>query len=135
MIGAIILTIIVTILRNKFYNFYDYNFVDGSFRILKVVNNKYRRMVAVFDKSAVQGIGLINGETYNGCIKNSSVKKLYGFNKRDKDDSEIVVLLNINNASILLFLKYNEKFISYLLRSVGVAKFDKSFIEMLKKVN
>ena len=121
--------------RNKYYNFFDYNYVDNSFRILKVVNNKYRRMVAVFDKSAVHGIGLINGETHNNSIKNSNVKKLYGFNKRDKDDSEIVVLLNINGSNVLLFLKYNEKFISYMLRSVGIAKFDKSFIEMLKKVN
>ena len=116
---------------SKFYNFYDYCYVDGSVRIIKVIHNRTRRLVINFDAKNINSYGLVDGETYAKYIKDKSVKKLYA-SPDGLTIEDIAVYLTSNGIDYLLLIKYDETFMATLMRNTGVRKLDKSFIEKVK---
>ena len=125
--------ILAMLLRNCFYIFYDYTYVDGDFRIFKLVNNKYRKKVEIFDSRNVISIGKIGGETYNNCNKDGVTRKKYAKNRFKLKQTDIVVLLQKQDKQILLILEHDIKYTSYLIKKAGVKKLDKDLIAYIKE--
>ena len=133
---AIMLAVIAVVLffvRKKFYNFYDYIFIDGSIRIIRVVNNVKRKKVLVFDVKDIKSIGMLGGSTHEKFNTNKEVKKLYGMGKGELLEGDYVFNVYIDGTNYLLFLRQNETFLRYIVKMIGITKFDKDFIEKIKK--
>ena len=116
---------------SKFYNYYDYSFVGGSIRIIKVVNNKMRRLTIDFDAKNIISIGNVFGETYNKYYKDKSVKNLFASPNAFTED-DIVIYFNKSGKDYLLFLQYDEGFMTVITKYIGTKKLDKDFIEKIK---
>ncbi len=125
--------IISMLIRNCFYIFYDYTYVDGDFRIFKLVNNKYRKRVAIFDYRNIVSIGKVGGETFNTFYRDGVTRRKYAKNRFNITENDIVVLLNHGDKQTLLFLSNDVKYTSYLVKSATVKKLDKDFIEYIKQ--
>lgn len=115
----------------KFYNFYDYSFVGGSVRIIKVVNNKIRRLTTDFDARNIISLGNLFGETYDKYIKDKNVKKLFA-SPNPLTENDIAIYFNKNGNDFLLLIEYDEQLIAAITKSIGAKKLDKSFIEKIK---
>ncbi len=125
--------ILAMLIRNCFYNFYDYTYVDGDFRIFKLVNNKYRKRVAIFDYRNIISVGKMGGETFNNCYKDGVTHRKYAKNRFNAKESDIVVLIQKADKQILLILECDLKYTSYLIKQAGVKKLDKDFITYIKE--
>lgn len=121
-------------ISRMFYNFYDYTFVDGSIRIIKVVNNKMRRLVIKFDAKDIISVGNLFGETYNKRIKDKTVKNLFA-SPNPLTENDIAIYLSSGGKEYLLMLEYDEFFIVNVLRSSGINKLDKDFADKIKSEN
>ena len=130
---CLISMLIFMLLRNCFYNFYDYTYVDGDFRIFKLVNNKYRKKIAIFDKRNIISIGKVGGETFNKYYKDNATKRKFAKNRFNLKESDIVVLLRQADKNLLLILENDKEYTSYLIRSAGYAKIDKDFATYVKE--
>lgn len=113
------------------YNFYDISYVSGSIRIIKVINNAYRRLAVTFETKDILAVGKIFGETFDKNSKDKSVKRIYASASR-LTESDFCVLCYTKFGQTIVFMQYDEKFIGYLLRGAGVKVFDKDFIEYLR---
>lgn len=114
-----------------FYNYFDINYVGGSIRITKVINNAYRRVAATFDTKDILAVGKIFGETFEKYSKDKSIKRIYASANR-LTESDFCILCYTKFGQTLIYLQYDEKFISYLMRGAGVKVFDKDYIEYLR---
>ena len=114
-----------------FYNFYDISYVSGSVRIIKVINNAYRRLAVTFDTKDILAVGKIFGEPFDKYSKDKSVKRIYASASR-LTENDFCVLCYTKFGTTIVYMQYDEKFISYLLRGAGVKVFDKDFIEYLR---
>ncbi len=128
-----IVALVCFFVRKKFFNFYDYIFIDGSIRIIKVVNNTKRKKVLVFDVKDIRSIGIVGGSTYEKFINYKEVKKLYGLAKGEVMDGDYVFNVYLDGTNYLLFLRKNENFLRYIVKMIGTTKLDKDFIEEIKK--
>ncbi len=133
MLGILATMVIFMLIRNCFYNFYDYNFYDGEFKFIKLVNNKYRKKVAIFNNKEVISVGKVNGETFKKYFRDGTTRRLYAKNRFDLTDNDIVILFLQNNKYNLIILENDENFTSYVIRSVGVKKLDNDFISYVKE--
>lgn len=114
-----------------FYNFYDISYVGGSIRIIKVINNAYRRLAVTFETKDILSVGKIFGETFDKYSKDKSVKRIYASASR-LTECDFCVLCHTKFGQTLIFMQYDEKFIGYLLRGAGIKVFDKDFIGYLR---
>ncbi len=133
LLGVFSAMITFMLLRNCFYNFYDYSYVDGEVRISKLVNNKYRKKVVRFNCRNVVSIGKVNGETYNNHNRDNVTRKIYAKSRFSVTDKDIVVLFEQDSRLYLLIMANDETFTSLMIKSAGVKKLDKDYIAYLKE--
>ena len=114
-----------------FYNYYDYSFVEGSIRVIKVEHNKTRRLVVNFDAKNIISYGKVFGETFEKYNKNKTVKKYYAC-VDNATDNDLCIAFSNNGVDNLLIMPYDEGFLSVLIRYTGNRKLDKDFLESLK---
>jgi len=103
-IATIIPVVCLFFLQRYFYNFYDYIFVDGSIRIIKVTNNIKRKAVLIFDYKNIIKVGLTSGECKIDTNSNK-IKKIYCTPNKLTDD-DIYLYVTTNGKSYLLLLQY-----------------------------
>ncbi len=129
---AFLLTIVLVLhyFQCKFYNFYDFVFVDGRVSISKIINNKRRKQLISFECKTIEKIGFLDGETCNKYVKDKNVKKIYvTYTLVTKD---VCFLLNTPDKKTLILFPFNEHFLVQVLKYSGNNKLDKNFIDNLK---
>lgn len=114
--------------KGKFYNFYDYNFVAGSIRIAKVVNNVKRRKCFLCETKDIENIGLVGGDAYLRYEKDKSYKKVFATPNAVTDDFCYIVA-TVEGVKYLVYLEYDETFISCIFAYTGKKVFEKELIE------
>ncbi|MBO5713272.1 MAG: hypothetical protein J6R88_03640 [Clostridia bacterium] len=127
-LGAYFLT---KYILKHFYNFYDYTFVSGSVRIIKVENNKRRRLLSNFDAKNMVSLGKVGGETYTKYVSNKQITKIVACPDGVCDD-DIAIYYSENGENKLLIIPFDEMFLAVLTRYTGNRKIDKDFLETLK---
>ena len=127
-----VLSLIITWLSTKyFYNYYDYTYVSGSVRIVKIVNNKYRRLVTDFDAKNIISFGKVFGSTYNKYADDKSVKKYYA-SPDAITENDICIYYYENGEKALLFMPKDDRFLYVLSRYTGNRKIDEDFLKTIK---
>jgi hypothetical protein len=124
--------ILAWFVSTKFYNFYDYSYVEGSIRVIKVLNNQTRRLVVNFDAKNIISYGNIFGETYEKRYNDKSVKKHYA-SPISLGENDLAILYSENGTYNLLLMPYDENFVAVLSWATGKTKMDKEFKEKLIK--
>ncbi|MBQ3235753.1 MAG: hypothetical protein IJA97_06310 [Clostridia bacterium] len=109
----------------KFYNFYDFIFIDGFVSITKVINNQRRKQIKRFPVKTINKIGFAGGETYNLYYKDRSIKKL--IITKVITDKDVCILFG-EEDKFLLVMPFDDKLLSCIMRYIGSGKFERGFL-------
>ena len=123
------IAVVLHLIQLRFYNFFDLIYVDGFLSVVKVYGNVRRKTLIRFDCKSIAKIGFAGGETYYQYIKDKQVKKIY---TNDSVTSNDIVLFVDDNEKRLIFIPYDERFLSNIIKMNGISKLDKSLIEKIK---
>lgn len=124
------IVIVLSYFQSKFYNFYDFVFVDGRVSLSKIINNKRRKPLVSFECKSIEKIGFLDGETCNKYVNDKSVKKIYVNNSLTVKD--VCFLVNTTESKTLILFPFNEHFLVQVLKYSGNNKLDKDFIDNIK---
>ncbi len=128
MAGCVATVVFLFLIKGKFYNCYDYIFVTGDVRIIKVVNTKRRKKVVVFDCKNVYGVGRYESETYEKIKNSPDVKVLFvPTNKYVIEKPKYYIATVVDGVKYLLVLECTEKFLSYVLSFSSKQVLEKEF--------
>ena len=123
-------TLVTWYFQLKFYNFYDFIFVDGNVSVVKIYNNTRRKNLLKFSVKSIVSIGLIGKGNYVKYHNDKNVKKIYAFNKISSKD---LYFLIDNGEKFLLYLPFDEKFLSGVLRYNTQNKLEKELIQLINE--
>lgn len=102
-------------IQRKYYNAYDYIFVTGSVRIIKVRNTKVRKRVLLFDATDVAQIGQYESDNYVKASKMPGVKVVFApENKYIDEKPKYYLSVTTDGNKYLLVLECSKKFLSYI---------------------
>ena len=116
--------------QRAFYNYYDYIFIEDEVRIIKVLNNKRRKKVLAFGVKSLEKIGLVNGKTIDKYLSQKTYKKVY-CTPNTLTENDVYFIVNLDKKYIL-FLEYDEMFLTNILKVGGVKLCDEEFLNMIK---
>ncbi|MBR3804524.1 MAG: hypothetical protein IKJ14_04205 [Clostridia bacterium] len=112
-------------LQGKFYSFYDLVFVDGDITVVKVINNKKRRVLKKFSVKSIVKIGFAGGEAYELNVNKKQVKKLYLTSTVTDQD---VCMIVEDMQKYMIIMPFDDRFLSCIMRFTGSIKFEKEFL-------
>ena len=123
------IAVVLHLIQLRFYNFFDLIYVDGYLSIVKVYGNVKRKNLIRFDCKSIVKVGLAGGETYYQYLKDKQVKKIYTNESVTSDD---IVLFVDDTEKYLIFMPYEERFLSNIIKMNGISKLEKGLIEKIK---
>ena len=117
--------------QHRYYNFYDFIFVDGNISLSIVINNKKRKYLAKFTCKNIENIGRLGGETYLKYINDKSIKKIYVTETLTQND--VCFLINSTDKKTLILFPFNEYFLVQVIKYSVSNVLDKNFISQTIK--
>ncbi len=115
-------------LKRRLYTFYDYTYISGEVRIIKLINGKTRRRFLIFDCKDVKLLGKVGSGTYDSLMNSTNYKvKMATPNGYRSENQLYYVNLNNNGENILLILECDEKFLSYIVSTRGKTIVEKDY--------
>ena len=128
MVWFLLMVAFFVFIKSKFYNCYDYIFVTGDIRIIKVVNTKKRKRVLLFDSKSVYQVGRYESETYEKHKNTPGIKVVYApTNKYTVDKPKYYIATVVDGVKYLLVLECTEKFLYHVLQFSGKHVLEKEF--------
>ena len=121
-LGPIILFIAVGIVLNvfkkRFYIDYDYTIVTGSIRFSKVIKNKKRVFISIFDARDIDTIGKLGSNTFMKYMQMVEVKKMILTSNRVPSDGMDFYYFAVASKGVrtLYVLECSKKFIQIVLQ-------------------
>lgn len=124
----VIFIVLLELFKFRLYNCYDFIFVSGDVRIVKVVNTRKRKKMIVFDSKNVFQVGRFGSETYNKIKNTPNIKTVYApTNKREYEIPKYYVAVAMDGVKYLVVLECTEKFLRYVLQYSGKTVLEKEF--------
>lgn len=116
-------------LRKKFYNCYDFIFISGEVRIIKVINTKKRKRILIFDSKDVIQVGRYGSESFEKLAKSPDMKRLYvPSNKTEYEGKpKYYIGVYVDGVKYLLVLECTEKLLKHILQFAGKPVLEKEF--------
>lgn len=126
-IGFIVLTVfsalsgvLFYVIRRKLLVYFDYTFVSGEVRIVRVINGKFRKKFLVFDSKDVFIVGKVGSKEFEKLYESSDVKKKMATpNGFSSDVTLYYAGVNINGERNLVVMECQEKFLSCIVSIAG----------------
>lgn len=124
----ILWAVFFSLLKRRFYNCYDYIFVTGDIRIVKVINTKKRKAMAIFDSRDVFQVGRYESETYDKLSKTPGIKTIFApTNKSVYDKEKFYLAATFDGVKHLIVLECTEKFLKHVLMFAGKSILEKEY--------
>lgn len=115
-------------IKARLYNCYDYIFVTGDVRIIKVVNTKKRKKILIFDSKNVFQVGRYESETFEKHKAAPGTKVIYApTNKYEADKPKYYIGTVVDGVKYLVVIECTEKFLYYVLQFSGKHVLEKEF--------
>ena len=112
-------------IRRKMLLYYDYTYIGGEIRIIKVINGKFRRKYMVFQCKDIYRIGKAGSESFEKLYYTPNIKrKIATPNGLGAAKQLYYIAVNTGGENSLVVLECEEKFLSYIVDYSG-----KSIIE------
>lgn len=110
--------VLLTKFKKRFYVDYDYILVSGSIRFSKVIKNKKRIFISIFDCKNIDCIGKFGSRTFLKYVQMQDIKKLVlSSNEIPTPGTDFFYLVvSANSVRTLYILECSEKFIKAILQ-------------------
>ncbi len=116
------------LVKARLYCCYDFIFITGDVRIIKVVNTKKRKKLVSFDSKDVFQVGRFESETYQKIKKTPNIKVIYApTNKFVADKPKYYIAVNSEGVKYLVVLECTENLLRYILQFSGKTVLEKEY--------
>lgn len=111
--------------KRKLLLYYDYTYIGGEVRIIKVVNGKFRKKYMIFPCKEIYKVGIVGSETFEKLYYTPNIKrKIATPNGLGAKNRLYYLAVKTGDENALVVLECQEKFLSYIVDYSG-----KSIIE------
>ncbi len=121
----------VHIFSKTYFSSFDCLFVDGTIRLDRVFKNRRKRLLS-FDCKNIRLIGGVTSNSYVNNLKNKQYKKI-SVNNKEFYAKDFYFIVDKNGISYIVTMRYNELFLSHVIRSINTRIIEKDYKELLVK--
>lgn len=115
-------------IRRKLYLFFDYTYVSGELRIVKVINCKKRKLFLKFDLKSVNQVGKVGSQSFDKLYKEGQYKlKIATPNGLKTENQLYYIALTLDGEKLLVVLECEEKLLSYVIAYRGRSIIEKDY--------
>ena len=126
----VLMIVVLMLVKRKLYCCYDYIFVTGDIRIIKVVNTKKRKKMLIMDSKNVFQVGKFESDTYEKHAKAPGAKVVFApNNKYEADKPKYYIAGVVEGVKYVLVLECTEKFLVHVLQFAGKHVLEKDFVK------
>ena len=116
------------LVKRKIYLFYDYTYVSGELRIVKVINAKKRKLFLRFDCKCIHQIGKVGSSLFDKLYQEKLHKiKIATPNGLKSNNQLYYIALNDAGEKLLVILECEEKLLSYIVANRGRGIIEKDY--------
>ena len=128
MANTFIFGVVTFLIKRRLFLFYDYTYISGDVRIIKVLNGKTRRRVAVFDVKSINQVGKVGSSSFNDLASLKDVKKVVATPNGMKAKAQLYyIYANVDGVQTLIVLECDERFLSYVVSTRGKSIIEKDY--------
>ena len=125
---CLLLAVSFYLIRRKLYLFFDYTYVSGELRIVKVINGKKRKLFLRFDCKSIHQIGKVGSESFEKLYNEKLHKLKIATPNGLKSENQLYYLaVNIDGEKMLIILECEEKLLSYVVANRGRGIIEKDY--------
>ena len=125
---SLICAVVVFLLRRKLCLYFDYTYISGELRLIKVINGKTRRKFLIFDCKQISQIGKVGSDYFSKLKESGQYKlKIATPNGLYANSQLYYVAATIENEQILIILECEEKLLSYIVSTRGKSIIEKDY--------
>lgn len=118
----------VFFIKRKFCTCFDYTFISGEVRIVKVTNGKTRKKFLFFDSRDVYQLGKVGSEAFEKIKATPSIKtKMATPNGYHTQNQLYYVAITLASEKIIVIMECEEKFLSYIVSYTGKQIIEKGY--------
>ena len=119
---------ITLLIRRRLYLFYDYTYVSGEIRVIKVLNGKVRRRVVIFDAKTISQVGKTSSNSFKELSALKDVKKIIATPNGMKASGTLYyIYANVEGQQILLVLECDERLLTFIVSTRGKSIIEKDY--------
>ena len=119
-------TFLFWFVRSKIYYCVDLIFVNGSTRVVKVINFKRRKKVIIFESKEVIQVGKITSDSFEKVLATPNVKRLYATPNKYITEG-FYVFLTQNGQQYVVILECKETYLLHLVNFAGRQVVEKDY--------
>ena len=126
-LSAVFATILY-LMRRKLCLYYDYTYISGELRLIKVINGKTRRKHLIIDCKGISTIGKFGSDTYNRLKSSNQYKiKIATPNGLNAERQLYYIACMVDGEQLLVILECEEKLLSYIVGYRGKSIIEKDY--------
>ena len=127
-IFSLIFGISTYVVRRKILIYYDYTYISGEIRIVKVINGKFRKKFLFFDAKDVFIVGKVGSAEFEKLYESSDIKKKMATPNGFSAEKQLYYAgVKINGEKNLIIMECQEKFLSYIVSYTGKSIIEKDY--------
>lgn len=107
---------------------YDYTFVSGEVRIVKVISGKTRKRFLIFDCKDVYRLGKVGSDTFEQLIKTPNIKKKMATPNGYVATNQLYYIgVKQGEQNYAVILECDEKFLAFVAEKAGRSVIEKDY--------
>lgn len=125
---TIVFSVVLYLMRRKILIYFDYTFISGEIRIVRVINGKYRRKFLVFDCKDVFLLGKVGSDSFERLYSTPQIKKRMATpNGFDAVRQLYYVGVDIQGEKNIVIMECDEKMLSFIASYAGRSALEKDY--------
>ena len=108
--------------------YFDYTYISGELRLIRVINGKTRRKYLIIDCKGISTIGKFGSDTYNRLKSSNQYKiKIATPNGLNAARQLYYIACMVDGEQLLVILECEEKLLSYIVGYRGKSIIEKDY--------
>lgn len=125
---SLVFAVIFFFIRRKLYLFFDYTYISGEVRIIKVVNGKTRRKFLFIDCKSISQVGKVGSQSFTKLYESKQNKlKIATPNGMHAEKQLYYILAMVNGENVLAILECEETLLAYIVSYRGKTVLEKDY--------
>lgn len=120
MVCFVLSSVLFYFIRRRLYLFFDYTYISGEIRIVKVLNAKARRLFLKIDCKSIYQVGKVGSDSFNKLYEANGIKKKIATpNGLNAENQLFYLAATVENENTLIVLECEEKLLSFIVAYRG----------------
>lgn len=115
-------------IKRRLLPYYDYTYISGEVRIIKVINGKHRKKVLFFDCKDVYLLGKTDSESFQKLYATPGIKKIIAAPDKFNTDKQLFYVgVKTGGENYIAVMQCEEKFIAFVAAIAGKNAVEKDY--------